>query len=707
MEEISFEQIARIFRIHHGLFLKVFGGALVAVSIIFLFTEVCYPINASVILQEDDASSMNLNPVTMLLGKQSQKILNEIEVIKSRTLLDGVINDLNLFFDISRRNNRMVNYLLNLLLGRPLVEGSFIIRSYPSVMTEHDSVLTTTEDGFTIKTRGTVSSCRFNETCTHAEGTLFIEKEGDISSGVSYDISYRNLVKTRQYYLENLEVTPIGDNKESNTIQVMLDSPDPHRAVRTISTLIEKYLNLKISWKKSDADEQQKYITKIINDIKTELDQKTLALATYQKENRTVLPDLQFMEIMKRDVEIEKEIAILQLKEQIVTKFVASIDLEENHPIPAPPIIDDLAVQNALQVHNTLVAQEKAMAVTMQATHPDLVKVRENILKAKEDLVNLLTKAKETYQNSAAVLRQQSGTTANIINNLPLNLRNIASLQRDVEITGKLYAFLMQKYYEAGITASMEVTPVRVLDYPTVWVKKSQPNTLVFVFFSFLCALLLAISTVLLTEFFRTRVATLAECQRILPVPASVVAAPHAADGVARLAAMHLLASKETSPLFAILFLTPEDRMLPFAEALDRQYLAREKPTSILLPDTVSASLPSINPEEIEERLRTPHAQALDSYRIIGLRLKEIPLPALFSSKQWLSGLRRIASEGRVISMLIPRESASGVSSFVFEQFSHITVVVERQHAQISDLEKLRETLPTALLPKTYLLFIS
>jgi|GEM_PF-5216557 len=523
MEEISFDQIIRVFRIHLHLFLKLLLGILGISFLVLLFTEVGYPIKASLILQEE-ADAMNISsPVTMLLGKQSQKILNDIEIVKSRELIDSVSEELNLSFEISRRGNLMLHYLFNMLTGRPTVQGSLVIKSYPPAMIEDNSVVQATENGFSIKTGSAETNCRFNEDCPHAGAVLNIERLGDIAPGMTYDITYRNLIKTREYLLENIQAEPLGDNKDGNIFQILIESSDPYLAARIISTMITRYMNLKISWKKSDADEQQKYIIKIISDIKIELDQKSLALATYQKENRTVLPDLQFMEIMKRNVEIEKDIAILRLKEQIVTKFIASIKTEEVYPIPAPPIIDDLAVQSALQVHNGLVAQEKSFSTTLSDNHPDMIKLRDNIRKAKDDLVQLLTKTNETYRNGALILEQQSSTTSDIIKNLPNNLMNIASLQRDVMITEKLYAFLMQKYYEAGITASIDNVPVRILDTPTPVMKKSKPLLSVFLVFSVVLSLLLASSLLFLFDFFRKRISSFEDVRKLFPLSSIIL----------------------------------------------------------------------------------------------------------------------------------------------------------------------------------------
>ncbi len=705
MEEISFEQVARIFRLHKRLFTIVFFSVLAVAGLIFLFTEVHYPVSASIVLQEED-SSMNINPAMMLLGKESQKILNEIEIIKSRGLLDGTIEDLNLFFDISRRHNRMINYLFNLITGKPLVEGSFVIKKYPFEMTEYDSVLETVESGFSIRTNDIVSNCRFNEDCSHAGGVLHVEKLGEISAGTIYDISYRNLVKTREYYIENLEAAPLGDNKESNTLQILLDFPDPHLAVRILSVIIERYMNTKISWKKSDADEQQKYITKIIADIKAELDQKSLALAAYQKENRTVLPDLQFVEIMKRDVEIEKDIAILQLKEQIITKFVSSIQMGENYPIPAPPVIDDLAVQNALQVHNALVAQEKTLSTTMSDTHPDLIKLRENIRKAKEDLVALLNKAKETYQNSAAVLRQQSATTANIINNLPNNLRNIATLQRDVEITEKLYAFLMQKYYEAGITANMDIVPVHILDHPTALMKKSRPLTLVFLFVSFLCALFFAVAATFIVEFFRDRVANLDECRRIFPVSSTLAPKTSLSFAATRILNAQEITREKEAPLFLFIFLTGKALMETFAKEISSVHRHNKQRATVIITSDKCEQAPVLAPWEMIRFLSSVQTEPPSLPNIVAIDTQGTPLGAAFSSQSLLESFKKIANGGHTIHIFLPLDALPEITANALGAFSYLVIIVEEGFSRFADMEKLQKTLAPSFIRRTHLLFI-
>ena len=518
MEELKFDLIIDLFKRNLWTFLKITLST-GFVSLVFLaFFEPKYNVNTSIIIEEKD-DSMNISPEAMLLGGQSQKIANEIEIIKSRKVLDTVINELNLQYVVEKKYNFLFGYYLNLILGNKTVQGSLNILKVPEKIQGKDFEIYTDENGFIIEVKGTELHCSFDSECSFLDGILLISKLGDIDNNTGFKIKYRSFIKMREDLSSSLEITPLGDSKSSNVFQASILTPDPYKTKLVLELLNLKYISTKVSWKSGDADEQQKFVQKMLLDIKKDLDAKSNELAKYQKENQTVLPDLQFTEIMKRNVEVEKEIAILKLQEEIVNKYNESIDTESLSPVPAPVIIDDLSVQTTVQAHNELVAKEISLSAKFTDSHPEVEKIRSDIKQAKNNLKILLGKTSGNYSRSIELLKKQSALIFSTIENLPKNLMNIAALQRDVLITEKLYAFLAQKFYEAGINIEMNMSTIRVLDEPTAVTRKISPRLPVSVLMILVLSLFMSFSYIIVIEFLRKHVVSAAEISSILKVP--------------------------------------------------------------------------------------------------------------------------------------------------------------------------------------------
>lgn len=505
MEELKLKLVLDILKKDRLLLLKLFTGIFFFFFSVILFVEPKYPISSSIIVEEKD-NSMSATSITMLMSGQSQKILNEIEILKSRTLFDAVINELNLTYKIERNNNFFISYLLKVLSGKPPFEGSIHAVNIPDKLKETESEIIITDNGYRISNRIETKECQFSLECSYMGGSLILKRLGDISSGTSFNAKYVNIIKRREQLSGDFVFATIGDTKESNVFQIVYNSSEPMLGVRIIEEFDKKYVDKKLEWNSNDADDQQKFMGKILDDVKKELDAKSQKLAVYQKDNLTVLPDLQFTEIMKRNVEIEKEIAILKLQLEIVSKYNDSIDVEKITPVPAPVVIDDISIQMTVKTHNELVAKYAALSVNLTDNHPTLIQSKSDIKQARTALKELLQKSADNYFKSITILKKQSDLIFSTIENLPKNLMNIADLQREVLITEKLYAFLAQKIYEARISQTVEIAPIRIMDKPTHLVKKAFPSLSISIIVIFILSAIFSFFIFIIIEILRKRI---------------------------------------------------------------------------------------------------------------------------------------------------------------------------------------------------------
>lgn len=486
MEELKIKLVFDIIRKDRALFIKIFFSIFILLFIVTLFLKPKYPISSSIIVEEKD-NSMSASSITMLMSNQSQKIQNEIEIFKSRAILDEVIENLNLSYNIKRKNNYFLNYIMKVLSGSPSFEGSLLAESVPDKLKKISSEITVTKTGYNITNSLGEKECLFSTPCECFDGSLILNKLGRITPGTVFEAKYINIVKRRAMLFGKMSFVTIGDTKDSNVFQIVYTTPEPMIGVKIIEEFDKKYIEKKLEWNSDDANNQKKFMGKMLDNVKKELDEKSAKLALYQKENMTVLPDLQFTEIMKRNVEIEKDIAILRLQEEIVNKYNQSIDVDEISALPAPIVIDDASVQMTVKSHNELIAEYNALSNNFTDDHPLVEKTKSDLKLARKNLKDLLKKCSNNYQKSIAILKNQSTLISSTIEDLPKNLMNIADLQREVLITEKLYAFLAQKIYEAQITQTVEIAPIRIMDKPTHLIKKSFPSfSISIVFITFL-----------------------------------------------------------------------------------------------------------------------------------------------------------------------------------------------------------------------------
>lgn len=488
------EELVTIPRLKNLLFLHAKPLALTAIisllvswAAFFLVTP-RYTIVSTFYAGEQKDEQMTLSPIMMLMNNNINSTENEAVILRSRAIIENAVKTLNLQFFPQRSSNNMLFYFLDRFRGVPLPYGSMILERCPEDLRDQDVEITVEKGGRYRITHpnGQEFNCEFQKDCSLPGGALYVRQLGDIPENAQFTVTYFEMNKLLEYLAELLEVAPLDNAKDSSYISLSIESEYPYLATEIVKKVLNAYMEKKKTWAVENANQQQKLIEKVLQEVKVELDVLSEQMARYQSEKKTVLPEIQLSAIMEKLVDLDKETEGMRLKSKAIRESLQTLDRSPDEPVSVPLLLQDLSVQEAARVLNSLIMEESRQKQSKTDLHPDLQKLRQSVKDAHANLRTLLLKSLDTYENGTKILEEASKEIGKGIAELPANIMDVSSFRRRIAITEKLYAFLSEKLYETTITMNAEQRPIKILDVATPDVMKSFPkarNTLVLIFF--------------------------------------------------------------------------------------------------------------------------------------------------------------------------------------------------------------------------------
>ena len=477
-------------------------AAFTVLSFVFLFllTPV-YDVNSSVEIRSQQGSpSFSFDAISMLMGggMTNDKSI-DLELLKSRTIMDSVIAENELQMNVRREYNTMFSYLWNRVFG-DLPEDTFVVfKKIPENIKNKQGEIIASEEGFLIEYAGEKAECKWNTDCGFRDGIVVLEKLGTFSSSVSYKFEYEPIIKTRERVGKNFAVSKSAD---SDTLILIFTHESPLMAVKILNNVTELYIQKKTEWETNDAQSKKDYITKMLNELSVGIEEKSQKMIAFQQQEKTIMPEVEVPELLKKQETLKIQIEEFKFKRQILANTLKNIDQNPGKPITVP--IEEESVQEALKYHNTLLFKNNELTQRVTAEHPLKVAADEEIKESENALKNVIKTSIAQYEKGEKLLTDLLNMITSGQGKIPETLFTFANLKRDVELAEKVYVTLSAKLYESSVSPNVGIVPVRVIDAPDPNVLRSFPKVKVFAVIIMMLSVFSGFAAVFVKEIFKS-----------------------------------------------------------------------------------------------------------------------------------------------------------------------------------------------------------
>lgn len=492
-----------------------------------------YNVNATVLIKQDDKgkSSVN-NPLATMqdLGMLSMasNFDNEMEILRSRTLIKKVVNTLGL--NISYTEPRSFGY------ARPLYKNDSPIRVW---MTPEEAEklsaplslqLDCTTDG-KIKVTATYKKDEVEATTEKSfdrlpgilitpVGTLTLNHTDSIQIQEERTLQVQIISPTAAARVCQNQLTTEATSKQTTIVRLNYNDSHVERGLDFLTTLVTLYNADANDDKNEVASRTAEFIDERINIINHELGTTESELASYkQKAGLTDLTsDAQLA--LQGNAEYEQKRADNATQLRLVEFLKEYIDRPENRMeiIPANIGLSDNGLSTLIGQYNEMLTERKRLLRTSSESNPAVVNLDTSLQATRKNIQTSVASVLKGLEITRNNLNREAAQFANRISNAPQQERELLSISRQQEIKASLYLMLLQKREENAITLAATANNGRMVEEPLAG-DIVGPNGKIFYLIALILGLGIPVAVIYLRNLLCFKIESRADVEKITDVP--------------------------------------------------------------------------------------------------------------------------------------------------------------------------------------------
>ena len=294
------------------------------------------------------------------------------------------------------------------------------------------------------------------------------------------DLSVRETVLTR--FRSRLDIRPI---RRSRVVEIRFDSQAPELAARTVNAVAENYIqkNLEARW--DAAQKASEWLSQQLRDLKAKLENSEDDLQKYAADN-----GLLFLETEKGDAESIVNQSVREVQEELTRAQADRMEKESIFRLvqsgeygSLPGVLDNKLLQDLTFRLADLQREQAQLATTFTDNYPKVKQTQSQIAEIQSSLERERWRAAQKISNDyfAALRREKLVREAFAeklaeANQIAEKSVQYGILSREVDTNNGLYEGLLERLKEAGVSAGLKASNIRIVDPGTVPYKPIAPN---------------------------------------------------------------------------------------------------------------------------------------------------------------------------------------------------------------------------------------
>jgi len=543
-KEISFQEIFNILlRRKIIIFLSITSFFIIAI-IYNIFRTPVY--EATVLLKKEKATGTTTpNELKQILLLQSpDEIETEMEILKSRRVLKGVINELKLYLKL----NKMVY-----ANGKELeINKSFL---------EYNQLIK--KDGVNLRERYLPEFLDIKLKLFSGESEFYLKKISDKLYGI-YDVDSNTLLastendsliiiniplftiiikwphnkvndkfyfKLKDYQIslsqlkENIKVKKIS---KTEIFKVSVRNSSPFLAQTIANEIASKFRETRLEQKRETIKYSFDFIDNQLQSISNKLKEAEAKLSDYKKKNKLVTIDEASTDFLKllSSLEAEKNKTDIELMEsqkkyeQMFYELKSKGYFDQTFLTPEPTDASRSSFQILLQQLSNAELKKIQLLNKRKKSHPDVIAIDKQISQIKRKLSEYNENTLTAYQIIINTLKKKRADLQKLIKNyskkmaeLPQQEAKLAELIRQRDVYEKMFKLLLNKREEMRMAELSKFQDIVIVDSAELPYKSIIPKRKLNIIIGILLGIVVGIFLVFMIEYFDRKVVDIAEIE--------------------------------------------------------------------------------------------------------------------------------------------------------------------------------------------------
>lgn len=468
-EQFSGTDLKRILgRIGRYWYLLVLGS-LVALCLAYLYLQYYavpeYKVYSTLLIKDNSggqigASADALNELTSF--KSVNSIDNEIEVLKSRSMMDRVVRELNLYTSFYQQGR-----IKNTELYGQQVPVRVVIGQLGATM-PGKSVLLHLRPGNTFSLEeqpGTAATYIYGQAITRPYGSFTVVKADSLMAPAGeLLLTFNNITQVADHYSQAVMVQTI--NQKANVLDISLTDPQPAKAKAIINKLVEVYNKETIEDKNQTVSNTLNFLDERLKMLTAELSGVEKSVEHYKSENGVTDIATQATDFTSQASTYNKQLSDWAIQIGVLESIERYLNssASRNSTVPSSLGIKDETLLTLIANFNALQLERERMLRTIQPGSEMARNLDEQLASLRANILENLRNIKQGLQITSSKLRASFGQYESKIKRVPVLERELRSISRPEEIKRNLYTYLLQKREENALALAATTSDARVID---------------------------------------------------------------------------------------------------------------------------------------------------------------------------------------------------------------------------------------------------
>jgi capsular exopolysaccharide synthesis family protein len=447
------------------LYLLFPAGAYFGAWLYLRYAVPVYEVKCSLLIK-DERKGSGLSETALLqeLGaiQETKNIENELQILKSQTLMEEVVRELNLnlkYFAVGRvKNEEMYRNSYVRLDSFKLNQGESATLDIQCLDSLH------------------FESMEGENRSRHAFGQWFSTERGmfRITRNAAYPVldqghlivqiqSTENIARA---YLQDLFVKPMS--YYSSVLEIKLREPIARRAADVLNKLVEVYNRAAVEDKNKVSENTIKFIDQRLLYLTEELSTVEGGVQQYKQRNQIATNIESGIDIVLEEMsQFEAEIARLEVQRSVLQNmetYLSNMGPGSYQLVPANLGTGDEGLAQLIVRFNEKVLDRDRLAQTANAANPALLRLQQELQSLHANVLETIRKVEKRTETTLGIARNKRGALTGKVREVPRMERELQEIMRQQSIKQNLYLFLLQKREETLLALASTTANSRVVD---------------------------------------------------------------------------------------------------------------------------------------------------------------------------------------------------------------------------------------------------